>query len=107
VLAAHRRAVPPPGPRPVLAELTDDEALFRLLDALRPEAVVHAAVIGRADECEARPDEAERVNARLPGTQVHDPIDLAQGRIVKSGGAELAHELEEKGYGWIDQTVAA
>jgi len=32
---------------------------------------------------------------------------LAQGRIVKSGGPELAHELEEKGYGWIDQTISA
>jgi Fe-S cluster assembly ATP-binding protein len=26
---------------------------------------------------------------------------LAGGRIVKSGGKELAHELEEKGYGWV------
>lgn len=26
---------------------------------------------------------------------------LAKGRIVKSGGKELALELEEKGYGWI------
>jgi Fe-S cluster assembly ATP-binding protein len=29
---------------------------------------------------------------------------LAQGRIVKSGGKELAMELEEKGYGWIAGT---
>jgi Fe-S cluster assembly ATP-binding protein len=29
---------------------------------------------------------------------------LAQGRIVKSGGKELAKELEEKGYGWIAGT---
>ena len=27
---------------------------------------------------------------------------LAGGRIVKSGGPELAKELEEKGYGWLD-----
>ena len=27
---------------------------------------------------------------------------LAGGRIVKSGGPELAHELEEKGYGWLE-----
>ncbi|MBV1884100.1 MAG: Fe-S cluster assembly ATPase SufC [Pseudomonadales bacterium] len=27
---------------------------------------------------------------------------LAKGRIVKSGGKDLALELEEKGYGWID-----
>jgi len=27
---------------------------------------------------------------------------LAKGRIIRSGGKELALELEEKGYGWID-----
>jgi len=27
---------------------------------------------------------------------------LSEGRIVKSGGKELAHELEEKGYAWLD-----
>jgi Fe-S cluster assembly ATP-binding protein len=26
---------------------------------------------------------------------------LYNGRIVKSGGKELAYELEEKGYDWI------
>ncbi len=30
---------------------------------------------------------------------------LSEGRIVKSGGKELALELEEKGYGWIDEPV--
>jgi Fe-S cluster assembly ATP-binding protein len=32
---------------------------------------------------------------------------LAGGRIVKSGGPELARELEEKGYGWLQQQKAA
>jgi len=32
---------------------------------------------------------------------------LAHGRIVKSGDASLALELEERGYGWIDQTAVA
>jgi Fe-S cluster assembly ATP-binding protein len=34
---------------------------------------------------------------------------LVDGRIVKSGGKELALELEEKGYGWIEReaTVSA
>jgi Fe-S cluster assembly ATP-binding protein len=31
---------------------------------------------------------------------------LAGGRIVKSGGPELARELEEKGYGWLQQKAA-
>ena len=32
---------------------------------------------------------------------------LSGGRIVKSGGKELALELEEKGYSWIDDPVGA
>jgi Fe-S cluster assembly ATP-binding protein len=32
---------------------------------------------------------------------------LAHGRIVKSGGPELALELEEKGYSWLEGQVAA
>ena len=32
---------------------------------------------------------------------------LSDGRIVKSGGKELALELEEKGYGWIETAPAA
>ena len=32
---------------------------------------------------------------------------LFQGRIVKSGGADLAHELEAKGYDWIRAEEAA
>jgi Fe-S cluster assembly ATP-binding protein len=32
---------------------------------------------------------------------------LVDGRIVKSGGKELALELEERGYAWVDEPVAA
>ena len=31
---------------------------------------------------------------------------LSNGRIVRSGGKELAHELEAKGYGWIEAELA-
>ena len=31
---------------------------------------------------------------------------LSGGRIVRSGGKELALELEDKGYGWIEGTPA-
>ncbi|MEM7409876.1 MAG: Fe-S cluster assembly ATPase SufC [Myxococcota bacterium] len=31
---------------------------------------------------------------------------LAGGKIVKSGGKELALELEEKGYGWVEEAKA-
>ncbi|MCB9513053.1 MAG: Fe-S cluster assembly ATPase SufC [Candidatus Latescibacteria bacterium] len=32
---------------------------------------------------------------------------LAGGRIVRSGGKELAEELEAKGYGWLEKETAA
>jgi Fe-S cluster assembly ATP-binding protein len=32
---------------------------------------------------------------------------LADGRIVKSGGKELAEELEQKGYEWIEEELVA
>ena len=31
---------------------------------------------------------------------------LSEGRIVRSGGKELALELEDKGYGWIEEHAA-
>jgi Fe-S cluster assembly ATP-binding protein len=31
---------------------------------------------------------------------------LVDGRILKSGGKDLARELEEKGYGWLEDTAA-
>ena len=31
---------------------------------------------------------------------------LLEGRIVKSGGKELALELEEKGYAWVEEEIA-
>lgn len=67
VTAAHREGAPPPGPRPLRADLRAPEDVAWLLDAAGPDAVVHAAALGRAEGCEARPDEAERTNARLPG----------------------------------------
>jgi dTDP-4-dehydrorhamnose reductase len=45
----------------------DAGSVRRLVEEAQPEAVVHAAVLGRADLCAARPEEAELVNARLPG----------------------------------------
>jgi Fe-S cluster assembly ATP-binding protein len=32
---------------------------------------------------------------------------LLEGRIVKTGGAELAHELESRGYDWLQEESAA
>jgi dTDP-4-dehydrorhamnose reductase len=67
LVAAHRRSPPPPGFFGPALDLVGSGAVETLLDATRPDAVVHAAVLGRAGRCEQAPQEAEAVNARLPG----------------------------------------
>jgi Fe-S cluster assembly ATP-binding protein len=32
---------------------------------------------------------------------------MIDGRIVKSGGPELARELEDRGYDWVEKEAAA
>ena len=58
-----------------------------------------------------RPDNAQLVIThyqRLLNYIVPDFVHvLANGRIVKSGGKELALELEEKGYDWIQSPSPA
>jgi Fe-S cluster assembly ATP-binding protein len=45
---------------------------------------------------------------RLLNYVVPDQVHvLVGGRIVRSGGKELAVELEEKGYGWLEQQAVA
>ena len=56
-----------------------------------------------------RPDNASLIIThyqRLLNYIVPDFVHvLAHGQIVKSGGKELAMELEERGYDWILETV--
>lgn len=79
VIAARRHTPAPEGLRELAADLVPTEGLARLLDETRPEAVVHAAVVGRADRCEERPDLAHAVNALLPGALAR----LCQARSIR------------------------
>jgi len=46
----------------------------------------------------------ERILQYITPDRVHVMLD---GKIVHSGGQELAHKLEEEGYDWIREEVAA
>jgi dTDP-4-dehydrorhamnose reductase len=67
VVAARHVTPAPVGLPELVADLTREGALRRALDETRPEAVVHAAVVGRADRCEQQPELAHAVNVELPG----------------------------------------
>lgn len=51
----------------IQADLLHAAACSRLLDRVRPEAVIHTAALADVDACEASPQEARRLNADLPG----------------------------------------
>jgi len=49
------------------ADLLDAGALDRILDAARPERLIHCAALADLEACEADPSLARRLNATLPG----------------------------------------
>ena len=51
----------------IKADLLDPQAGQRILDAVRPDAVIHTAATANVDSCESYPDGARRLNASLPG----------------------------------------
>jgi len=73
------------------------------IDALR--------VLGEAVMALWRPDKSMIVITHFPRIletiQPHKIHVLFKGRFVKHGGKELAHELETRGYDWIQQEIGA
>jgi Fe-S cluster assembly ATP-binding protein len=68
-------------------------------------------VVAKGVNALRRPDRAtvvvthyQRLLNHIIPDQVHV---LSAGRIVKSGGKELAHELEARGYEWLEEGVGA
>jgi dTDP-4-dehydrorhamnose reductase len=51
----------------VKADLLEASACSRILEQVRPEAVIHTAANADIDSCELDPDSAQRLNAELPG----------------------------------------
>lgn len=51
----------------IAVDLADEGQTLRMLDAARPEVLIHCAAMANVDECEKQPQLAERVNAQVPG----------------------------------------
>lgn len=49
------------------ADLLDAGLEHRILDGVRPDAVIHCAAMADVDACETNPEGARRINAELPG----------------------------------------
>jgi Fe-S cluster assembly ATP-binding protein len=87
---------------PLLAVLDETDSGLDI-DALR--------VVAKAVNALARPANAfvlvTHYQRLLDYIEPHVVHVFASGRIVRSGGKELAHELEAKGYEWVREHMAA
>ena len=88
------------------------EPTFAILDETDSGLDIDALkVVARGVNAMRSPDRSMLVVThyqRLLNYIVPDVVHvLTEGRIVRSGGKELALELEEKGYGWIEAEPAA
>src|SRR5687768_1605875 len=51
----------------VLADLDQPRTVSRLIESVRPDAVIHAAAKANLDLCESDPGSARHLNAEVPG----------------------------------------
>lgn len=51
----------------IRADLTDQGAASRLIETVKPDAVIHTAALANLEKCEADPQTAHILNAELPG----------------------------------------
>jgi dTDP-4-dehydrorhamnose reductase len=65
----------------IQADLLDPNAIQRVFDEARPEAVIHCAALADLDSCESDPDLARRTNAELPA-QLADACARRKIRLV-------------------------
>jgi dTDP-4-dehydrorhamnose reductase len=60
----NRNAIDCPGITVLPINLTDQDALKDLIQALRPDAVIHAAALSRPNDCQSHPNESFAVNVQ-------------------------------------------
>jgi dTDP-4-dehydrorhamnose reductase len=82
VVGTSRHPAVLPGARHVVCDLTDADAVARLIEAVAPEAVIHAQAQSDVDVCEQQPELADRQNVQ---TAEHLCRALAQRDAVVIG----------------------
>lgn len=62
----------------IQSDLTDGERLDDLVRSIQPQAVIHAAAAAQVSECQADPENAEKINVRVPAhlAQLCSDLDI-------------------------------
>ncbi|MBI3738096.1 MAG: SDR family oxidoreductase [Chloroflexi bacterium] len=87
----------------IKADLLDPQAVGRVLNESKPEAVIHCAALANVDACESDPDLARRMNAELP-YELADTCLRRKIRLVHiSTDAVFDGQLENGSYAESDR----
>jgi dTDP-4-dehydrorhamnose reductase len=99
--AWHRTPVDLDGVSPRQADLTDSAAVGALLDAARPEVVVHTAALAKPNACEQDPDASFRIN--VAATRALAGACRARGARLVFTSTDLVFDGDHAPY---DETAA-
>jgi dTDP-4-dehydrorhamnose reductase len=66
----------------IRADLSRPQTSLKLIEETKPDVILHCAAMANIDQCETRPDRAERINAEIP-------TELAY--LTKKHGIKLLH----------------
>ena len=66
VIGVDRSKLASPPFKLIKADLLDQQAVSRILDEAKPDAVIHCAALANLEACESDPDLAYQMNAELP-----------------------------------------
>jgi dTDP-4-dehydrorhamnose reductase len=92
--AIHDTGIAVPGVRIVRVDLTDEDAVRRLIDDTRPDAVLHLAALTRVDQGEREPERFAAVNERATAA-----LARACARASSGAGVRLAYASTDLVYG--------
>ena len=90
------------GPNHLQVDLTDDTALRRAFDSVRPDWVVHTAALTAVDRCETERDEALRINLDMVSHVLEACATVGAGMVHLS--TDYVFDGQNGPYGETDPT---
>jgi dTDP-4-dehydrorhamnose reductase len=102
VIGVSRRALASTPFESRQADLLEAGAIGRILEAVRPAAVVHCAAAADVDFCERHPEIARRINAEVPGQMASD-CSLRNIRLIHISTDAVFDGLKDGSYSETDK----
>lgn len=95
-LGLHRRTISLAGTKSILMDLSSEKSLYKLIDDIEPEIVIHTAGMTSIEDCEANPDSAFHINVELASNVA---------MVCEHSGVKMVHISTDNLYGQQEQAA--